>query len=310
MDTTGHSSAQGAEAESKPAGGGAQPRDFRTPATLPANALRKLRNGHTEYLHALAARLSIYLRMEFGLHLSRLETVPYRKFTEGLANPTHLTAFNVEPLRGVGVLEIHPRLGLTIVDRLMGGPGHSVELDRPLTEIEIVLLDQAVQVILGEWCHHWSRQMELRPTVLGHESSGQFLHTTHPDTPMLVLAIEARMADCREHLQLALAHSALEPLIAKLTEELKPATESPATAAGPRWNPGLADMDIPVTAEGPPLTLAAAELAALKPGDFLELPREFAAQIQLRLATAHKFAGRLGTQGGCWAVEIQRSIPS
>src|SRR5206468_11899724 len=104
-------------------------------------------------IRALAARLSIYLRLEFSLQMSKLQTITYRKFAEALPNPTHLSLFKVEPLRGIGVLDIHPRLGLTIVDRLLGGPAHSITSDHDLSEIELALLDQAVHLILAEWCN-------------------------------------------------------------------------------------------------------------------------------------------------------------
>src|SRR5215468_822432 len=162
-----------------------QPYDFRHPVFLSVAELRRLRMRQEEFTRALAARLSIYLRLEFSLQVSRLETIPYQKFAEGLPNPTHLSLFKVEPLRGIGILAVHPRLGLTIVDRLLGGPAHSISADHDLSEIELALLDQAVQLMLGEWCNNWASVQELRPLLLGHENNGQFLQTAPRDTIML-----------------------------------------------------------------------------------------------------------------------------
>src|SRR6185503_374356 len=127
-----------------------QPYDFRHPVFLSPAELRRLRIRHEEFIRALSARLSIYLRLEFSLQMSKLQTITFQKFCESLPNPTHLSLFKVDPLRGIGILEIHPRLGLTIVDRLLGGPAHSITADHDLSEIEMALLDQAVQLILGE----------------------------------------------------------------------------------------------------------------------------------------------------------------
>lgn len=284
-----------------------QPYDFRNPVFLSAGELRKLRIQHEEFIHALSARLSIYLRMEFALQMSRLETLTYQKFTESLANPTHLTLFKVEPLRGICILDINPRLGLTVVDRLMGGPGHSVSLNRDLSEIEMALLDQVVHIIISEWCNHWSSLQELRQVLLGHENNGQFLQTTQPDTIMLVLSMEARMADCLEQIQIGFPYTTVEALIQKLSAQIRPEEALPKTSqAKPNWNPAYADVNIPITAEWPSLMLTARELANLKPGDVLEIPPEFAAQVRLRLANLPKFSGRIGTQDDKWAVEIQK----
>ncbi len=158
----------------------------------------------------------------------------YQRFAEALANPTHLSLFKVEPLRGIGVLEIHPRLGLTMVDRLLGGPAHSITPDHDFSEIEMALLDQAVHLILAEWCNHWASVQELRPVLLGHENNGQFLQTAPRDTIMLVLTMEAKLGDCLEQVQLVLPCFTLEPLIRKLSQATEVAEqESRTTVVAP-----------------------------------------------------------------------------
>jgi len=285
-----------------------QPYDFRNPVFLTANELRKLRIEHEEFIHSLAARMSIYLRMEFSIQMSRLETLTYQKFTESLPNPTHLSLFKVEPLRGICVLDFSPRLGLTIVDRLMGGPGLSVSLNRDLSEIEVALLDQVVHLVIGEWCNHWSYMQELRHQLIGHENNGQFLQTTQSDTIMLVLSMEARMADCLETIQIGFPYSTVEPLIEKISSKLRPDQLEPATPKSTEWNKSLVDVNIPVTAEWPPMVMSVRELSNLKVGDFIEIPPEYASQVRLRLANMHKFTGRLGKKSDNWAVELQRVL--
>src|SRR3954463_7538528 len=84
--------------------------DFRNPNFLSEIELRRLRLLHEDFIRYLSARLSLYLRMELGLKMAKLTTVSYSKFTETLPNPTHLSLFKVEPLIGVGILDINPRL--------------------------------------------------------------------------------------------------------------------------------------------------------------------------------------------------------
>ena len=179
--------------------------------------LRKLRLHQEEFANALAGRLSLYLRLEFALKLTGLQTVAYGKLAQSWSNPSHLTLFKIEPLRGVSILEIPPPLGLCIVDRLMGGPGQAPESAREMSEIENALLDQAVQLILGEWCTHWSKVKELKPVLLGCETNGKFIQTALPETMMLVVAMEARIGNCTERLQIGFPYSSLEVLIRQLT---------------------------------------------------------------------------------------------
>jgi len=286
--------------------------DFRNPSLLAAAELRKLRVEHDQYIARLAALLSIYLRMEVGLQMSKLQTLPYGKFTESIASPAHIVLFKVEPLRGICVLDINPRLGLTMVDRLMGGAGHSVAQNNDLSDIEAALLDQVMQIFIGEWCTHWRAVQELKPVILGHENSGQFLQTAHSDTVMLVITLEVRMADCLEQIQLAFPYATLEPIVRQLGVGLNPEAQiaNPAAGPRPRWNPELESAKIPISAEWPALEMTARDLVNLKVGDVLPLDAEVVNSVRLRLASIPKFTGRLGSQGDKWAVEITQTIKS
>jgi flagellar motor switch protein FliM len=287
-----------------------QPHDFRHPAFLSPGELRKLRGHHEEFIRSLASRLSVYLRLEFGLEMSKLQSSSYQKFREALANPAHIVLFKIEPLRGICVLEMSPRLALTMVDRLMGGPGHSASLGRELTEIDVALVDQVVDIVLQEWCGHWTSLPELRPTILGHETNGQFLNTSHADTVMLSLCLEARMGDCLEQIQIGFPGPALEPIIAKFGGQLDSAAPSApsAPAAAPRWKPEFDNVLVPLTAEWLQLQITAGDLARLKIGDVLQWDAETAGRVLLHLASLPKLEGRLGTRGKKWAVEVTRIL--
>jgi flagellar motor switch protein FliM len=289
-----------------------QPYDFRQPVFLSAGELRKLRLRQEDFTRSLAARLSIYLRLEFGLQMSRLQTLTYQKFVDSLNNPTHLTLFKADPLRGVCILEIPSQLGITIVDRLLGGPAHTANLDRDMSDIEASLLDQAVQIILNEWCNQWTGLQELRPVVVGHETSGRFLQTASHDTIMLVLALEARIGDSQETIQMSFPCYTLEPLMRQLSAHLDAESKNkePEVAAATQWNARFEGVPIPVIAEWPGLNMTARQLARLQVGEVLPLDPQFASQIQVRLGTIPKFIGQLGMLENQWAVEITQILKS
>lgn len=299
------SSVQPASPDSGLPAGGVQPYDFRQPVSLSPAELRRLRRHHEEFIRALGARLSIYMRLEFGLQLAGLQTITYRKFVGSLTKTTHLSLFKVEPLRGIGILDIPLRLGLTLVDRLLGGPAQSATTEHAFSEIELALLDQVVHLVLSEWRHQWSGLDEGNPALLGHESSPHFLQTAPPDTVLLVLTMEARLGECVEPMQLAFPCAALEPLIRKLGQATELVEDRPRLpAAAPKWNRNLDDVPVPVTAIWDDLTLSAREVANLKPGDVVPLDPRSARQVKLRLADLAKFQGSLGTAGGKWAVAV------
>jgi flagellar motor switch protein FliM len=287
------------------------PFDFRNRMLLAPAQLRKLGLHQEEFANALAARLSLYLRLEFSLKLNGVQTVAYGKFAQSWSNPSHLTLFKIEPLRGVAILEIPPPIGLSIVDRLMGGAGQAPDSPREMSEIENALLDQAIQIILGEWCSHWSRAKELKPVLLGCETNGKFVQTTSPETMMLVISMEARMASSVEKIQIGIPYASVEPMIRQLARSAEVVAEppsQPATKSACTWNPCFDDLRVPLVAEWQGIEMTARDVLALKIGDVLQVSLQCAQQVKVRLADNAKFNGRLGTVAGNWAVELTQVI--
>jgi flagellar motor switch protein FliM len=280
-----------------------QPYDFRQPAFLTSSELRRIRVRHEEFIRALAAHLSIYLRLEVVLQMSKLQTLSYQKYADALPSPTHLTLFKVEPLKGVCLLDMSPRLGLTLVDRLLGGAAHSVTYSGDLSEIETALLDQVALLILNEWCQLWQKFENPRPILLGHENSGRFLNTSPHDSILLILSMEVRLGDCMEQLQLAFPYLTIEPLIRQsaFNGDGDGATPPPAR---PDWNPSLDDVQIRIDTESHGIQLSAGQLAGLKCGDVLLLDSGCFERVQVRLERQAKFQARLGTRGNRLAVQL------
>lgn len=289
-----------------------QPYDFRQPAFLSARELRKLRLWHEDFIRSLAGRLSSYLRLEVGIQMSKLQTVTYQQFLEILPNPTYITLFKADPMRGVCILEMPPKLGLTIVDRMLGGAALKVSGQRDMTEIEIALLDQALQIMLAEWCNHWNYDHEIRPLLLGHETNGRFLQTASPDTVMLHLSIEAHIGDCVEPIQLGFPYYTLEPLVLRMNKLLDLNAQDAVSQKPPepKWNPRFEDVMIPVAAEWLGTTLSVGKLAHLKPGDVIPLAADCESHVTLRLANLRKLEGSLGTVDKRWAIQVDKILPT
>ena len=282
--------------------------DFRQSGFLTPSELRSIRLRHEQFVRSLAARLAIFLRLEFTIQLAKVQITSYQKFTDKLANPTHITLFKTDPLKGVGLLVIPSQLGLAVVDRLLGGPGQKPEAIRDLSEIEIALIDQFAMLLLGEWSAHWPEMRELRASILGHENNCRFLQTASGETAMLVLTLNGGIGEKPETIELAFPYATVEPLIRQLAPSLPDNERVPAPSPKLRWNSQFDEMKVPIRAEWQNLKVSAGEISRLKNGDVLLLDSQCAAEVQLSLNERPKFTGRPGTCGGKWAVQLTNSI--
>jgi len=286
-----------------------EPYDFRNPAFLSEVELRRLRLVHEDFIRYLSARLSLFLRMEFGLKMAKLTTVNYSKFTETLPSPTHICLFKAEPLAGVSVLDINPRLALTIADRLLGGRGHSVKTERYLTEIEMALLDDVVHMILEEWCHQWKTEQELTPLIIGHENTGRFLQTAPKDAVVLAMTLEASFGDCSEQIQIGVPYYTIEPLVRKMqARRAKDANVTTVVEKKASWHQAYSNIAMPVRAEWDSFEVTLREIADLRVGDVIEMPADQLRQTNLLLNGVPKFVGTVGLDSDHIAVQLTAKV--
>lgn len=286
-----------------------EPYDFRNPAFLSEAELRRLRLLHEDFIRYLSARLSLYLRMEFGLKMAKLTTVTYSKFCESLPNPTHLSLFKVEPLVGVGILDLNPRLALTIADRLLGGRGHSVKAERYLTEIEIALIEDVILILLEEWCAQWKSEQELRPLIIGHENNGRFLQTSPKDAIVLALTLECNFGDCSEQLQIGVPYYTIEPVVKKMQARRQKDTAVTTTVKRAEWQPAYDRITVPLRAEWAAVELSVREITSLRVGDVIELPANQCSETRVLLNGTPKFVGTVGLDADRVAIQLTRKLP-
>ena len=283
--------------------------DFRNPVFLTEVELRRLRLMHEDFIRYLSARLSLFLRMEFALKMAKLTTLSYLKFTEALPSPTLLCLFKAEPLFGVGILDINPRLALTIADRMLGGRGHSVKAERYLTEIEIGLIEDIIMIVLEEWCGQWKLEQELHPQIIGHETNGRFLQTSPKDAVILALTLEADFGDCAEQMQIGVPYYTIEPLVKSMqARRQKDTTVATSIAKKAEWQPIYEKISIPVRAEWDAFELSLREIAALRVGDVIEMPAVIVEKTRFLLNNTPKYQGTVGIEGDHVAVNLTKKI--
>lgn len=283
--------------------------DFRNPVFLSEAELRRMRILHEDFIRYLSARLSLFLRMEFGIKMARLTTISYSKFTDALPSPTHICLFKAEPLAGVGVLDINPRLALTIADRLLGGKGHSVKAERYLTEIETGLLEDVILIILEEWCNQWKHEPDIHPLVIGHENNGRFLQTSPKDAIILALSLEVNFGDCAEQIQIGVPYYTIEPMVKKMqVRRQKDVAYAAVEAPRATWSGSFDQISVPVRADWQGFQVSLREITNLRVGDVLEMPESLMQETRILLNDSPKFIGAVGIESERIAVQITRKI--
>ncbi|MEM9444120.1 MAG: flagellar motor switch protein FliM [Verrucomicrobiota bacterium] len=268
--------------------------DFRSPVFLSAAEMRRLRIKNEEFIRSLSAALSVYLQMEFGLQMSRLETLTYQMMLESLPMPSHLTLFRMNPLNGICLMDISPRLGLTILDRMMGGPGHSIKNERDFTDIEVTVLQDFIHLILKEFANSWQRYQNLEHEIIEHENTARFLNIVEPDEVILYLEMEARLGDCLAGIRFMIPYRMMEGIIDQLMAEISNQEGRIEEKKAPTvMVENYKNIPIILKTFLKGLSMTLGEIKDLDRGDLILLDEKLCNQVIVELGKIPKFKGQV-----------------
>jgi flagellar motor switch protein FliM len=279
--------------------------NFRNPGFLRQGDLRQLEVLHQKFVEHLSARLSTFLRMECVVKLMKFGSSTFGRLADSMKGTSHVSLFQIEFLRGVGILDLSLPLSLAIADRMLGGKGRLTEANRSLTEIEVALLEDVAQLILTEWTHQWPEQeLAFTPSIVGHDTSGRFLQTAEADVVHVMVHAEVILGECVGQLQMGIPFAMVEPIVKLMAvARLKGADTKNRNIS---WRKLYNGINVPVIAEWMVRQMPVREVIQLRPGDVLELDRDLIAHTHVRLSNATGFIGTAGVEDGRVAVQLTK----
>lgn len=115
--------------------------NFRRPDRVSKEQIRSLHFLHDRFARNVATSLSAYLRSATDVNVVSVEQFTYSEFLMSLPDPTAFYALSLQPIDGLGALELNPSIAFAMIDRMLGGTGRPPSLSRALTEIEQNVVD-------------------------------------------------------------------------------------------------------------------------------------------------------------------------
>ncbi len=287
-------------------GGGPTAYDFRRPTKLSREHARTLQIVFETFARQYATQLTSTLRAVGQVHLLSVEQVTYDEYVTGLANPTLMNLLTVEPFPGVGVLELSMGSAMVMVDHLLGGHGGTAQPERPLSEIEMVLLRGLLERGLGELRYALEGLVPLDPRIFNVEYNPQFAQAATASEMVLVAHFEQKIGEHESALTVCLPFN---PIFAVLeaaagqvvTSERERLVREAARAALSRR---LEDVPVEVAVRFSPSAIPSGDLGNLQIGDVLPLRHHLSAPLSVTAADVTFAHAVPGSQGKRLAVLV------
>lgn len=281
--------------------------DFRRPDKFAKDQLRTLQMVHETFARLFASSLSAYLRVPVHVDLVSVEQIPYDEYMRSLTSSI-INVFSMAPLAGQAILEVEFNIVLSMIDRLLGGPGSMVKSSSVLTDIEKALTESIITRALKDFHTAWEGIAQFTPKREVMETQSQFVQIVPPNDVVVSILFEIKVGELRGAMSICIPYLLLKPITTKLSAQrwfssnVKKNTGKYASILARR----LEKTQVSCTVRLGSATLSVEDLVRLQVGDVVTLDRHQDEEIDVLIGNNIKFRARPGIRGKKMAIHINR----
>lgn len=255
------------------AGVNAEPQlyDFRSPNRFSREQMRALQMACETFARQMATVLSTTLRIVAHASLEDIRQVTYEEYVESVPNPSLLAVLNFAPLEGDGVFQLPMDLVMSVIDRLLGGPGDAKQPSRALSEIESGLIRNLVRQMVYELRYSFDALGGVKGEVQSLESDPQFLQLAPPSDAMLVPVFEIKLGDTEAISTLCLPVETMAPVLEAVHAKPEIELTGAKAEAAEHLKDRMHEVPVDVRVSFAPIALPSRDILDLEVGDVLPL---------------------------------------
>ena len=284
--------------------------DFARPAKFSKDHLRTLEIIFEHYGRLLSTNLPVYLRKSVQVDVINSEAVTFSEFTNALSNPVLLGITHMEPLKGNVIMELAPKLGYAMVDRMLGGLGQPLEKNRDFSEIELLIIERVFTICVNLMIEPWANVVKLKPKLERIETNPQFAQIISPSEMIAIITMNIKIGDVDGLMNICLPYIALEDVMDKVNTKY--------------WYANMQAMDersfqdvIETMIEKAPMPIKAVlgqsiisvnDFVNIQVGDIIRLDRKVDDELDIFVGNIKKFTALPGTSGDNYAVRVTSVI--
>lgn len=288
--------------------------DFRRPNRVSKDKLRALEAMYERLAKSLEGWLIGRLRGQVEVNLQGVEQLSFGEFILSLPSPCASFLVDVDDSGGQqAVIDLDLGFAYYVVDRLFGGNGDPVTLDRALSSIErkaVRMVAERIKVLLAET---WQDHIALDLNLAGFESVPEILQAANREDPVLVCILEVRTGAVEGLIGICVPFVALEKFFSGQgnrriknpsgsTREVEMARQVTETL--------LRETEIPVSARLPEFRLPMHQLAALEVGSVVATGVPCGAELEVWVGDEQRLRALPGRNGKMLALQILHPLPA
>ena len=249
------------------------------------------------------------LRTTPKITVSKVENKTFRESTEKLVAPLAISTVRMNPLRGVSLIIIDPKIIFSTLDSFFGGFGKTIDdvtATRIFTPTEDTIINLLMNIILGSLKEAWAPILHVDFQRVSTEVNPAFAQIADDTDSMLVSHFDFILGDNEEgFIQIIQPFSLLKPIRDLLRSRI--VTTDDENEQTMKWTRDLLgaceDISLEMSVKIAEFKLTFGELESLEVNEIL--PIELFEHAEISIHDSSAFLGVVGELDGKAAVELR-----
>ena len=285
-----------------------KPYNFKNPDQLSKSARRMLERIHFTFAKYLGYFLNDQLRMNVQVNYISNAHMSDTEYIESMPNPSCLYTFQVKSYERNILFEIQPQLVYFLVDRVLGGPGKFIEINRELTAIEQRLMERLLNKLIIQFNSAWSIVKDLSIEVGSYYSNPNFVQLAESGESVVSISLEVNYAENVNLFNIAYPYYMINQLLERVENDQVEVEHVSSVIDRRLIGKNIEKTFIPVAINLGGTTLSFQELMNLREGDVLFLDKKRSDLLALYVGKIPKFLGKAGIMKKRLAFKVLKSI--
>ncbi len=290
--------------------------DFRTPKKFTKERLKVLSRIFEIYSRLLSSYLTSILRLYCKVNVISIEEQRYYEFNNALPEYVMMCIFDVglndKDIEDTSfIMQISNPVAFTMLDRMLGGNGSYVDINRDFTEIEIELLSKFAKTMCGMQKEAWGNYIEINPTITDIETNPRVIQSIAPDDVIILVLLEVEIRNVTNTISICIPAINLEQMMTKFNEknaknkrfDMSKESERKAEIMG-----GIKTTPLTVKAVLGETQLQLKDILQLQVNDIISLNAGINDNVTLKIGETKWFDGKLGAKNNKKAVKIDNTF--
>ncbi|MFE8695175.1 flagellar motor switch protein FliM [Cytobacillus sp. FJAT-53684] len=280
--------------------------DFKRALRFSKDQIRSLTRIHENFARLLTTFFSAQLRTYVQITVASADQIPYEEFIRSIPKMTILNVFEVLPLDGRILMEVNPNIAYSLMDRMMGGKGTSVNNVENLTEIETKIMSNTFERAFENYQDAWSTIVEIDPQLMDFEVNPQFLQMVSPNETVVVISLNTTIGETSGMINICIPHVVLEPIIPKLSVHYWMQTDKKERAPEElvQLEKHIHKAEVPIVSELGNSEISIQDFLMLDIGDVIELTKQIDQPLIIKVGDIPKFIGQPGKVNKKLAIQV------